>query len=142
MTYRFVDHTGDIAVELVAESERTLFAEAVRALCAILVDCEESSLETHTEHWVSLDAEDGESLLVDFLNELVFLFDSRRFLPMELHVHELCVDGVARLRATVFGDRFDADRHRFLTEIKAATFHDLKIDRSSAGLKTTVVFDL
>ena len=140
--FQFVDHTGDTAVVLRAESEAALLGHAARALCAILIDVDRSRLEPCIECDVSLEAEDGESLLVDFLNELVFLFDSQRFLPISLRISQLTLERPFRLRATVVGDTYSPDRHQFLTEVKAATFHGVEIRRSSTGVSTTVVFDL
>ncbi len=142
MGFQFVDHTGDTAVLISGDSEATLLGHAARALCAILIDVDRSRLEPCIESDVSLEAEDVESLLIDFLNELVFLFDSRRVLPISLRISRLTLEAPLRLQATVVGDTYAPDRHRFLTEVKAATFHDVEIRRSSSGLSTTVVFDL
>ena len=142
MPYRFVDHTGDTAVEVTASDEPELFQDAARALAAIVIDVDREPPDGDAEQRLDLDAEDGEALLVDFLNELIFLFDSRRFLPWTLAIEELVVGAPARLRATVRGDTFDPGRHVFLTEVKAATFHDVKIRHTKDGWETTVVFDL
>ena len=142
MPYRFIDHTGDTAVEVTASDESEFFQDAARALAAIIIDVDHAPPDGKAEQRLDLDAEDGEALLVDFLNELIFLFDSRRFLPWTLAVEELAVEAPARLRATVRGDTFDPDRHVFLTEVKAATFHDVEIRQTKDGWETTIVFDL
>ncbi len=142
MTYRLVDHTGDTAVELSAPTAGELVREAARGFCSIVVDTTAAAPRPVEGVDLELEAEDGESLLVDFLNELIFLFDSRRLLPWDVEISEVSLDRPARLRATVRGETFDASRHVFQTEVKAATFHDVHLERTAAGLRTVVVFDL
>ena len=142
MPFRFLDHTGDTAIGLTAESDEELFRDAARALSSIIIDTERAPPETRQKIDLELEAEDDESLLIDFLNELIFLFDSKRFLPGDLDVERLEVGAPARIRATVWGETFDPDRHVFLTEVKAATFHNVEISRTPGKISTTVVFDL
>ena len=61
---------------------------------------------------MSLEAEDVESLLIDFLNELVFLFDGRRVLPISLRISRLTLEAPLQLQATVVGDTYAPDRRR------------------------------
>lgn len=142
MPYCFVDHTGDTAVKVTAEADSDLFQDAARALSAIIVDVDRAPPDGESEQRLDLDAEDGEALLIDFLNELIFMFDSRRFLPWTLTVEELVIGVPARLRGTVRGETFDPACHVFLTEVKAATFHDVEIRQTKEGWETTIVFDL
>jgi SHS2 domain-containing protein len=140
--FEFLDHTGDTAVQLSAADERQLFREAARALTAIIVDTEQGSVEERESRPLELDAEDGESLLVDFLNELIFLFDRDGFLCAGVAVEDVVLEAPARLKAVLRGERYDSGRHRFLTEVKAATFHGVGLERGPAGLRTMLVFDL
>lgn len=143
MAYEFLDHTGDTAVEIRATDGEDLFRQAAAALLDILVDQRRGAPVGVSESLpVELEAEDGESLLIDFLNELIFLFDSRRYLCSTAEWQELRLDPPSRLRGVLRGETFDERRHVSLTEVKAATFHEIEIERSGAGLKTTVVFDL
>lgn len=142
MSFRIVEHTGDTAVELSAATEPELIESATRAVASILVDTSRSKPRAEREERVALEAEDGESLLVDYLNELIYLFDARAFLPWETEVEEVDLGSPARLRTVVRGDTFDPGRHTFLTEIKAATFHGVEIRREDGTISTRIVFDL
>lgn len=143
MPFEFIDHTGDTAVELSARSEAELVGEAARALAAILVDTERGRAPRPLERLaVEIEAEDGETLLVDLLNELIFRFDTARFLASDVEVMDLSLGRPARLRGLLLGETFDPGRHVFQTEVKAATFHGVEIRRGEDGLGTTVVFDL
>ncbi len=143
MSFKFLDHTGDTAVEVRAADARELFCESARALAAIYVDAERgAAVERALERRVSLEAEDAESLLIDFLNELIYLFDADGFLCTSVEVLELRLERSSRLEARLEGEVFDPARHRSLTEVKAATFHGVAVEKTAVGWCATVVFDL
>src|SRR5690606_23363476 len=120
-----------------------LFRDAAHALLDLYLDLDEGepTLEREREP-IDLQAEDGEALLIDFLNELIFRFDTRGLLCAAIEIDSIRLDAPARLAGTLVGDRFDPSRHVSRTEVKAATFHDMTIERSPEGLRATVVFDL
>jgi SHS2 domain-containing protein len=141
--FELLDHTADVAVRLKSASPEELFRDASRALLSVQLDLGASEPVAARETVpLSLEAEDLEALLVDFLNELIFLFDTRRFLAARLDVARLDAGKPARLAGTLQGEPLDAARHAVRTEIKAATFHGLAIQRTPAGLEADVVFDL
>jgi SHS2 domain-containing protein len=143
VAFEYLDHTADTAVRLRARDGPDLFREATRALLSILLDEAASAPAAAVESIdVRLEAEDAEALLIDYLNELIFLFDSRRFLAAELEVGVLRLEKPALLEAVVKGETYDPARHKAKTEIKAATFHGLEIRRTGGGLEADVVFDL
>ncbi len=141
--FEFLDHTADAAVRIRASTGAELFRDAARALLAIVLEpasvARVAALEAVP---IQLEAEDGEALLVDFLNELIFLFDTRRFLAAEVEVTRLTLAPPARIEAVLRGETYDPARHAARTEIKAATFHGMKIERSPEGFTADVVFDL
>lgn len=140
--FEFLDHTADIAVRIRAASGAEFFEEAARAFLALLLDLDSSSAEPRRELPLHLEAEDAESLLVDFLNELIFLFDTQRMVVSEIVVEDARLESPASLRATLRGETFDASRHTARTAVKAATFHGLEVRRNSEGVEAVVVFDL
>jgi SHS2 domain-containing protein len=143
MSFRFLDHTGDTAVEISAASEGELLREAARALREVYIDPQRSRDSGVVELVpLAFEAEDIESLLIDVLNELIFLFDSRRLLPRDLEIEILELGPPLFLRARLAAEPFDPACHAFLTEVKAATFHAMRVERTEAGVSTTVVFDL
>jgi SHS2 domain-containing protein len=143
MAYEFLDHTADVAVKLSSEGMEGLFDEGMHAFRDILLDSEVSEpIRDVEEVTIDLEAEDGESLLVGYLNELLFLFETRRFVPGWSRFQILKTENPGRLLAIVRGETFDPERHVLKAEIKAATFHDLKILSTKDGLEASVVFDL
>jgi SHS2 domain-containing protein len=140
----FLDHTADIAARITGRDWKEFFQEAVRALNLILVGEEGlGQVLTKEEVPVDLEAADRETLLVDLLNELIYLFDSKKWILPRLEVEEVTMgDASCRLQGVLRGEKFEPGRHALQTEIKAATFHDLEIRSLDGGLAADVVFDL
>ncbi len=131
MAYRFVEHTGEIEVELAAGSEADIF-EAALAAFADLVDAGPGGAPV--SHRVELTGADHGLLLVDWLNELVFLAEMAGFVPERIASFEL-TDG--RLKATVEGRR-DHPRHL----VKAVTLNKLALEQEGGRWHGRVVLDV
>lgn len=144
MTVESFDHTADAGVRIEAVSPAELLRETARAFLSVLMEpdaCEWSEKDSQ-EIRVDLTAPDSESLLVDFLNELIYLFDSRRLIFPELIVEEVKLGAGAVLRGRLRGGPWDPRRHKLRTQVKAATYHGLEVRESEKGLSAEVIFDL
>jgi len=144
MAFEFFDHTADVGVRVTAGSPGELIAEAVRAFYAILLEegCRDR-IEKREERAVDLSAPDGEAVVVDLLNELIYRFDSEHLLLPGIVVEELRLEAAGgRIRGRLSGERFDPERHSLSTEIKAATYHGLELKRSGQEISMEVIFDL
>ena len=135
--YRQLSHTADLAWRLWGKDLPELFENAGRALSATLTD--RRYLKRRATRTVRLTASDRESLLVDWLNHLLYLFDIDGFLGRDFQVESLTPGG---LKARVTGETFDPARHPSRTGVKAATFHQLSIVPVQDGWEATVVLDL
>jgi SHS2 domain-containing protein len=155
MPFEYLDHTADVAVRVRAPDFAGLLREATLALRDIILDPSSSpsspTVPASESFRVSLEAEDREALLVDYLNEIVFRFDTSRFLPANLEVAFASPEDrgkvgsprkPARLDGRLLGETFDPSRHVLRTEVKAATFHGIEVREGPAGLEVDVVFDL
>lgn len=130
--YRWVDHTGELELEIGAESEEGTLREAVAALRELL--SEEAELGERVVLDVSLSAPDRPGLLADLLTELVFLAETEGFVPEEVLSLELQGN---RVIAQVEGSRGDP-RHL----VKAVTLHRLAFEPVDGGWRATVVLDV
>ena len=140
MSYRFLNHTGDVAARVRAASLGALFADAALALTATLVEAE--GVRPAARHEVSLEAATPDLLLVDWLNELVYRFDVDRFLVAQADVRVAARGGPWRLDATIFGEALDEARHPVRVPVKGVTYHQLAIEEVDGEVETTVVFDV
>lgn len=140
MAYRFFEHTADVGVEVEAASYEALLCEGLVSLTDCMTEVEQ--VGRGLELQVDLVAPSREDLFVEWLNELVFLFETESVLLSEADLGVEVDDAGWRLRATVRGERYDPHRHRIKTLIKAVTYHQLKVRSSHLGWTARVIFDL
>lgn len=131
------DHTADLGLRIRAGDLNELFAEAGRALFSIIVSNPED-IQSRETACVELENEDRELLLFDWLNELLYLFESRRLVCRAFDVR-IAGD---RLTAMLGGETLDESRHRLEHEVKAITYHDLKVEQQPDGWLAEVIVDI
>ncbi len=120
--FEILEHTADIGIMAYGQDLKETFANAAKGVFSIIADLKRVRAESKRE--VTVEAADIESLLVAWLNELVFLFDTQQFLGKKFEITEL---EPKHLKAIVFGEKVDTNRHRIKTGIKATTYHRLEI---------------
>ena len=129
--YEWREHTAEIELVIEADSEDEVFRQALEAF-GRLVELDERGEPTTLD--ISLEAPDRASLLVAWLEELIFLADSRSFVPDRAAKLELSGDA---LRA-----RVDGRTAAFDPLVKAATYHGLELRRSDGSWRARVVLDV
>jgi riboflavin kinase / FMN adenylyltransferase len=132
--YYEIEHTADRALQVWGKDLPDLFAGAARGMFALLSDIGDRGLATR---WydVTLEALDRETLLVDWLNELLYLSEVEGVLFFDFRM--LWVNDKS-LQARVGGVPGEPDK----THIKATTFHDLALVADEAGWSTVITFDV
>ena len=131
------EHTADVGIEARGASLPELFASAAEGMMSLLID---SSAVRATEHrQVKLAADDFEGLLVDWLNELLVLLNAESFVPAAFDVTE--VSEAHGLTADVAGEPVDPARHRFRQDVKAATYHQVRVGKNDEW-KARVILDV
>ena len=86
---------------------------------------------------VSIDAHDNEELLITFLNELLYYYSTKKVLFKRFDVIKI---NETHLDANISGEQLSA--HEISNDIKAATYHNLKIEKTADGYKTQIIFDV
>lgn len=132
MSYEEIDHTADWAFRVTAPTLPELFTNAAAAIFAL-----EGAIDTQSTFTreVQVEGMDRETLLVNWLNELLFLQETRRETYQKF---ELTQFSDTALRATIHG----APSSPTMKFIKAVTFHDLELVQTETGWKTTIVVDV
>lgn len=135
--YEQFPHTADIGVRVFGKDLKELFANAAFAMFDLIADLE--GMTGKTVETVKLEAADNESLLVAWLDELLYIFYTKQLIFYKFTIDEL---SEGKLRATAVGRPVAANRNRLKTEIKAATYSDLKIKKTAEGYSVEVIFDV
>jgi len=136
MGYEIVEHTADVGLRVWGPTIEALFSDAAAGMAGLITDAERlAPTETRT---VEAEGDDLETLLVAWLNELLYLVESERFVFRQARAERV---GDGRVRGTVTG-RTAPEGFAFAREIKAATYHNLAVERTDRGFEATVVFDL
>ena len=136
-----LDHTADVGFELEASSLEALFQEARRAL--LMVVFEHPPEEGGAVDAVRLTAPDRETLLVRWLNELVYLIQATGFVPAgaRIRLREAGDSGYA-LEARLTGAPLLLEEYGWQGEIKSATFHGLEVTNDEDGWHAQVILDV
>ena len=135
--YESIEHTSDLGLRIQASDLNTLFREAAEGLFSLMVEALASQAGIG-ERTFELAADSLDLLLFDWLNELLYTFDTTRNL---LGRFEVRVVGTG-LTARALGSRLDPSAHHLLHEVKAITYHGLKVERSGDGWLAEVVVDI
>jgi SHS2 domain-containing protein len=132
-SFEEIEHTADRAFRVRGRDMADLLENAARAMQAL--DEPSSAREPSATEEIEVEGVDRESLLVNWLNEILYLEQARQLVCEEFHIAEL---DNHRLRAHI--ETRTCDRSQ--THIKAVTFHNLHIREVSGGLEAEVVLDV
>ena len=135
--HELFDHTADLGLRVRAPDLNALFAEAGGCLLAAMVDDPASVVPVESQT-VEIAGTDREYLLFDWLRELLTRSDEARMLWCQFDVNVT----PAGLTATILGEPFDPTRHLLSREVKAITYHGLKLEESDGGFLAEVIVDI
>jgi len=135
MSFEEIPHTADVKIRATAPTLEALFSETFNALMQVLYGPDRNGGKKRE---ITLDAEDFESLLKDFLSEVLFIaeVDGLVFAGADIHI-EGC-----RLVAILDGEPFDRHRHALGTEVKGISYSGLAITNNANGYMLDIVFDV
>ena len=137
LRYELIDHTADIGMRVFGTTLAELFENAGVALFELIADITTVSVRHYRS--MSLSRDTPEELLVEWLNELLFIYDTEQLLFSSFSVK--LFDSTS-LAARVGGDVYQEGRHRIKKSVKAATYHNLTLTCCNGIWQATVVFDV
>jgi SHS2 domain-containing protein len=135
--YETFEHTADLGLRIRAADLNTLFAESAQALFSVLVEDLTAVRPTQAIE-VRLQGEERDLLLFDWLKELLYHFDAEHMLFGKFAV-AVRPEG---LTATAWGEPLDRDRHVLDHEVKAITYHGLRVEKVEDGWEAEVIVDI
>jgi len=136
-SFSVIEHTADTGISIEAGDLADLFKTSAEGMFSLITDVEDISISSDFN--LKLQEDSLEDLFAGWLKELLFKFDTQRFLPVEYNFHELKSNF---LKATIRGGKFDLNEHAINMEIKAVTYHELKVQKTDSGWRAHVIFDI
>lgn len=131
-----VDISGDVGIKVWGQDLEELFKNAAIGMFELITDV--SSVHESESREVHVVAESDEDLLVQWLNELVFLFDSYNYVGKTFSLNIIN----KKLKAVISGGTFNPSTGESRLLIKAATYHDLSLTKTTTHWEATIIFDI
>lgn len=137
MEFETIEHTADTGIRAYGATIKEAFENAAKGMFNILADL--STIEESQEFLVEVEGEDRETLLVEWLNELLYLYDSHNVLLKRFAISDF---EETHLRGRVWGEEIDPHKHDLKLDIKAVTYHMLKVEETGGKWMAQVIFDV
>ena len=135
--HEFFDHTADLGLRARAATLGELFAEMATALFAAIVD-DLRSVRPELRVDVVVEGTDQAYLLFDWLRELLYRHDAEHMLFSRFEVEETATG----VKGCAWGEVIDPARHVLAHEVKAITYHGLRVEREGDGWVAEVIVDI
>jgi SHS2 domain-containing protein len=136
-TFREIEHTADLGIEVEAADLPGLFSSAGEAFYGLIADL--NGIELKEEITISVQAEGWEELFHAWLCELLAQFNLKGFVGKRCETIKI-EPGFIEARLT--GEVLDLQRHRFYAEIKGVTYHGFKVWEEKGRWHARVIFDV
>lgn len=141
MGFEILDISGDAGIRASGGSIEELFASAAIGMYSLITDIEKIDEKRGID--IAVSGSSPEGLFVSYLNEMVFNFDAYGFIGKRVDILKLKADfSDCSLTAKVYGEEFDEKRHDRHLLIKAATYHNLKLEKTGGKWTAEVIFDI
>lgn len=135
--YEIIDHTADISVKVYGKNLEDLLNKSSAAMMDII--CDLNSVKPISQYQVSSSGKSEEELLVNLLQELLYLHEVKRLLFCKF---EIKINENNEVECNCWGEEIDFSRHELLNDIKAVTYSGLNVEYRNEELSATITFDI
>lgn len=133
--YEILEHTADLRIKAQGKNLKELFSNIAYGLCEKMLGKDLSSLKSKDLRLTEAHGNNLESVLVNFLNEIIFQADINKEIYTDFQIEKL---SDTHIKATAKSTKVSEKR----LEIKAATFYQLKIKKKNKKFEAVVTFDI
>ena len=137
--FEVIDISGDVGIRAFGKSIEEVFKNSAIGMYSLITDLEGVKADKNIS--ISVESNSLEGLLVSWLNELVFQFDTYNFIGKDITISAFSIQPSA-LKAEIRGEEFDTERHERKLLIKAATYHRLKVEKAGDVWQADIIFDI
>jgi SHS2 domain-containing protein len=139
--FKFLEHTADAYIEARGESLEEAYENAAIAMFQVMTDI--SKVEPKIEESIEVEDKDLSALLYSWLEGLLVRHEIMNRLYSKFHIENIEAQKESyKLKAKIYGENFNADKHPSKTEVKAVTFHMMEINQSGNKNRIRFVLDL
>jgi len=138
--FKYLDHTADLEFISYGKTLNEVFANSAEAFFTAVLAL--NSVEIRKSKKIKLSAQDLETLMHDWLNELLFLFEVEFLVFREFKVEIEKLNENYELYAECSGEELDLKRHTIDAEIKAVTYHNLSVEERNGLWEARVLCDV
>ena len=135
--YELIEHTADIGIKAYGKDLKELFANAAGGMFEILADLKNVRIKESLK--IELKAPNVEELFLSWLSELLYQYNSKKIIFKEFLIDKLTEN---LLSAEAKGEKLDLRWHRLKAEIKAVTYHELRVEKIKNHWQGRMIFDI
>jgi SHS2 domain-containing protein len=135
--YTVFEHTADLGLEIYGKTVKELFANAAFAVFDSITDL--NRVKATEERTIIIEGEGWEDLLVNYLREVLYMFNGEGLLLKEYSIIEI---DPQHLEGRVSGEFFNPSKHRINKEIKAVTYHQVTVRETPEMWTGRVILDV
>ncbi|WP_455278870.1 archease [[Eubacterium] cellulosolvens] len=139
--FKFLEHTADAYIEARGASLEEAYANAAIAMFQVMTDI--SKVEPKVEESIEVEDKDLSALLYSWLEELLVRHEIKNRLYSKFYIETIEAQKESyKLKAKIYGENFNSNKHPSKTEVKAVTFHMMEINQSGDQNRIRFVLDL
>ena len=139
MNYKFFDHTADVLFEAEGKNLGELFEACGLATEETQVDLK--GVKTRIKKEISLEKDNIEMLLFDFLQELIYLKDAELLLFSKIKV-SVSEGKINKVKAVLEGEKINPKKHELKVDVKAVTLHRFEVKKIKTGWFARIILDI
>ncbi len=138
--YESIDHTADLSIKVYGKDLEELLKNCSAAMMDVI--CDLNTIELKNQYSVSSSGNSEEQLLVNLLQELLYLHEVKKllFCKFEFKINNNIKN--REVEGNVWGEEIDFSRHDLLNDIKAVTYSDLKVEHENGKLSVKITVDI
>ncbi len=135
--YRVMTRQSALAVKVIGNSQADLFANSAFALFDVMTDIEKIEIKEHLP--LEVEGADRDDLMVNWMRELLYLYQGSGYLLREFQVREV---KDTLVKADVCGEKIDPDRHEIKKEVAAVAYHQSRMEKTGNQWTAQLVFEV
>ncbi len=140
MNYEYFGHTADVGFRAYGKNLTQLFINSGKALFGVMTNL--SKVGTETETKIEIEGDNVEDLLYNWLNELIYLFETLNCFFKDFQIEIKRRKGKYFLKGVIRGEKVNLKKHEIGNEVKAITYHNFKVEKTGQKYVANVLLDI